>query len=113
MKLAMIVLTSLVLFLVAAKVHGRSIRLEREAMGVMHVTFGGPAGTNPPEVEALWRADRWRFWPMTGVLAALFGAIAFALTRSAALSAVAALQWAPTVSFVVCAVLSTMRNGST
>jgi hypothetical protein len=110
MKMIILVVASLVLFVVAAKVHGRSIRLEREAMGVMNVTFGGPPGSNPPEVEALWRADRWRFWPMTGVLALLFGAATFALTRSAGLTALAALQWAPTVSFFVCAVLSMMRN---
>jgi hypothetical protein len=66
MKMIVLVVASLIVFLVAAKVHGRSIRLEREAMGVMSVTFGGPPGTNPPEVEALWRADRWRFWPLTG-----------------------------------------------
>lgn len=110
MKMLILVVASLALFIVAAKVHGRSIRLEREAMGVMHVTFGGPPGSNPPEVEALWRADRWRFWPMTGVLAVLFGALAFFATRSAGLSALAALQWAPTVSFFVCALLSTLRN---
>lgn len=110
MKIAILAIASLVLFIAAAKVHGRAIRLEREAMGVMQVTFGGGPGANPPEVEALWRADRWRFWPMTGVLAVLFGALAFATTRSAGLTALAALQWAPTVSFLVCAALSAMRN---
>lgn len=107
MKMLILVVASLALFILSAKVHGRSIRLEREAMGVMHVTFGGPPGSNPPEVEALWSADRWRFWPL------MFGAIAFFTTRSAGITALAALQWAPTVSFFTCAVLSTLRNAST
>lgn len=106
-----LVVASLALFLVAAKVHGRSLRLEREAMGVTHVTFGGPPGSNPPEVEKLWSDDRWRFWPMTGVLAMLFGVGAFALTRSTGVTLLAVLQWAPTVSFFVCAVLSRVRLG--
>lgn len=112
MKIAILVIASVVLFLLAAKVHGRALRLEREAMGVMHVTFGGGPGANPPEVEALWSADRWRFWPLTGVLAVVLAAAAFAFTRSGALAALAALQWAPTVSFFVCAALSSMRNAA-
>ena len=44
--------------LVAAKAHGRQVRLEREAAGYHEVVFGG---TNPPFVDALWRADRFRF----------------------------------------------------
>lgn len=112
MKMVILIVASLALFILAAKLHGRSIRLEREAMGIMSVTFGGPQGSNPPEVEALWRADRWRFWPLTGVLAVLFGGAAFALTRSPGLAALAVLQWAPTVSFLACAALSTLRNAS-
>jgi hypothetical protein len=48
-----------VAFLLAAKAHGRQLRLERELAGYHRVIFGG---ANPPFVEALWRADRVRYW---------------------------------------------------
>jgi len=56
-------------FLVAAKLHGRQIRLERELAGYWKVTFGGQ---NPAFVDALWRRERWLFWG----LAAAFGLLA-------------------------------------
>lgn len=56
------------LFLVAAKVHGRQVRLERELAGYWAVTFGG---TNPPFVEALWRRERRIFWSLAVLFALL------------------------------------------
>ncbi|MBI2078923.1 MAG: hypothetical protein HYT80_11235 [Euryarchaeota archaeon] len=51
--------TSVGVFVLAAKTHGRQIRLERELHGYMDATFGRE---NPPFVEALWKRDRIRFW---------------------------------------------------
>ena len=69
---------SVVAFLLAAKAHGRQLRLERELQGYHHVVFGG---ANPPFVEALWRADRVRYWSIAaGVALGVLGL--FALTRA-------------------------------
>ena len=62
-------------FLVAAKAHGRQLRLERELAGHFQVIFGA---RNDPFVEALWRRERWIFW---GV--ALSVALATAAWRAA------------------------------
>jgi hypothetical protein len=56
----LLVLVSLATFLLAAKSHGRQIRLERERAGFHHVVFGG---SNPSFVEQLWRRDRLHYWP--------------------------------------------------
>jgi hypothetical protein len=70
---------SVVAFILAAKAHGRQIRLERELAGHHHVVFG--TGTNPPYVEMLWRADRVRYWSIVaGVAVAVLGL--YALTRA-------------------------------
>jgi len=53
-------------FLVAAKTHGRQIRLERELAGYWHATFGA---ANPAFVEALWRRERFMYWSVAAVLA--------------------------------------------
>lgn len=67
---------SVVAFLLAAKAHGRQLRLERELQGYHHVVFGG---TNPPFVEALWRADRVRYWSIAvGVAVGVLGLFALA-----------------------------------
>jgi len=50
---------SVAVFLLAAKAHGRQIRLERELEGYHEVVFDG---TNPPFVETLWREDRAVYW---------------------------------------------------
>jgi hypothetical protein len=72
-----VVVASVIAFVLAAKAHGRQIRLERELEGYHHVVFGQ---SNPPFVEALWRADRVRFWSIAvGVALAVLGL--FALTR--------------------------------
>ena len=56
-------------FVLAAKVHGRHVRLERELAGHFSVRFGAP---NDPFVEALWAQDRTQLWTIVGVgLAAL------------------------------------------
>lgn len=69
---------SVVSFLLAAKAHGRQLRLERELQGYHHVVFGG---ANPPFVEALWRADRVRYWSIAVAVAlAVLGL--FALVRT-------------------------------
>lgn len=57
---------TVVLILAAAKAHGRQVRLEREQQGAWSVDF---RRDNGPVVEAIWRADRRRFWPMFGAFA--------------------------------------------
>lgn len=60
---------------VAAKAHGRQVRLRREAEGVLAVDFRGP---NPPVVEGIWRRDRAGFWSVfvvVGVALAGLGAV--------------------------------------
>lgn len=67
---------SAVTFLLAAKAHGRQLRLERELEGYHRVVFGA---TNPPFVEALWRADRVRYWSIVlGLAVAALGLFAVA-----------------------------------
>lgn len=68
---------SVVTFLAAAKAHGRQLRLERELEGYHRVIFGG---TNPPFVEALWRADRVRYWSTAAGVAVLVLGL-YVLTR--------------------------------
>jgi hypothetical protein len=108
MKMAAIVIVSFILFVAAAAWHGRQLRLEREQAGYMQVTFG--RGDNPPFVEALWRAERIRFWSLALVLAA--GAIATAIVRKRdyGLTAVAAGLWAPSISFVIFGIASALRT---
>lgn len=71
----------MLLVLVAAKAHGRQVRLERERFGVLEVDF---RKDNGPVVETLWRHDRIRFW----VAVAVFGGPLLAVT-------VAAPEWGP------------------
>lgn len=82
--------------IVAAKAHGRQVRLEREAAGYHAVQFGG---SNPAFVERLWRRDRIRFWTSASVAAVALGASAFFLAGDIALALVAAFLWAPIVGF--------------
>jgi len=81
--------------LVAAKAHGRQVRLEREAAGYHEVVFGGQ---NPPFVDALWRADRIRFWTFAPAAALLLAPAAF-LAKGWPLALLAALLWAPIAAF--------------
>jgi hypothetical protein len=108
MRGAMLLAGSVALFLAAAKAHGRELRLEREAAGVMHVVFGGQ---NPPVVEAIWSAERWRFWIATPLLAAALAALLVARHAGTGRIAMAALTWAPAISFTALGVLSFVRAG--
>ena len=72
---AIVLVLSVVTFLVAAKTHGRQVRLERERAGHTQVVFGGQ---NPPFVEALWKRDRIRFWTTAAIVFALAAALVFA-----------------------------------
>lgn len=60
---------SFAVLLLAAKAHGRQVRLERELEGYREVDF---RGDNPPWVEALWARDRLTYW---GTAALLFAAL--------------------------------------
>jgi hypothetical protein len=65
---AMVVAGSVAAFLLAAKAHGRQLRLERQLEGHLSVTFGSP---NHPWVEALWQRERVWFAAITVALAVL------------------------------------------
>lgn len=107
---------SVVTMLLAAKAHGRQVRLEREAAGHFSVTFGG---RNAPFVEALWRRDRVRVWGVAGASLAVLAAwlVAgdarlvwlprlFAEDRSFGGSLLVVPFWVMTVAFVVAGLLS-------
>jgi hypothetical protein len=116
MRTVFVLVASGVSFLVAAKAHGRQLRLERELEGYHHVVFGG---TNPPFVEALWRADRVRYWSIAVGLAV--GVLClFALARARGWhwpflgggggSVAWLVLWgAPVVAFVTCGLWSLGR----
>ena len=55
------------LILVAAKAHGRQLRIERTQAGYPTADFRGPS---EPFVESLWRTDRIGFWTLFVALAA-------------------------------------------
>lgn len=63
-----VLVLSVITFLIAAKSHGRQLRLERELAGYYHVTFGG---TNPPFVEELWHKERVEYWSTFAALVTL------------------------------------------
>ena len=69
---------SIAAYLLAAKVHGHQLRLERELAGYFEVTFGG---SNPPFVESLWARERMIYWALTGSLALVGAAYSFAASR--------------------------------
>jgi hypothetical protein len=108
MRGAALLVSSACLFLTAAKAHGRELRLEREAAGVFHVVFGGQ---NPPVVDALWGAERARFWISTPILAIALAALLLSRGAGAGRIALAALTWAPAISFSALGVLSFARAG--
>lgn len=99
---------SLATFILAAKAHGRELRLEREAAGILRVVFGGD---NPAMVEALWSAERLRFWIATPLLAVTLGVALFIAGSSRTTIAVASLLWAPAVVFMVLGLCSILRVG--
>lgn len=69
---AIVLVLSVVTFIVAAKAHGRQVRLERERVGHTQVVFGGQ---NPPFVEALWKRDRIRFWSVAALVFTVVAAL--------------------------------------
>lgn len=97
---------SVALLLVAAKAHGRQVRLERERAGYHEVVFGGE---NPPFVEALWRRDRVGYWSVVPVAAVLLGAAAWRAGAGPGFLLTAVLLWAPTVGFVALGLASLGR----
>lgn len=82
--------------LLAAKAHGRQVRLEREAAGYHSAVFGGE---NPAFVEGLWRRDRIRFWSFVPLAALALGAAIWFLRPDLVATLVAALLWAPIAGF--------------
>lgn len=95
---AALVAASVALLLVAAKAHGRSVRLVREDAGFHDVEFGG---ANPPFVVALWRADRRRYWTLAPLFAFAFvGVLALRGVAWPGLLLAGGL-WAPSAAFVV------------
>src|SRR5215468_10700283 len=108
MRRAALLVASAGLFLLAAKAHGRELRLERQAAGVAHVVFGGQ---NPPIVESLWRSERARFWVATPILAAGLAALLLARGAGAGRISLAALAWAPSISFTALGAWSFLRAG--
>jgi hypothetical protein len=72
---AVVLVLSVVTFLVAAKAHGRQVRLERERAGHTQIVFGGQ---NPPFVEALWQRDRFRYWTTAAIVFAVAAVLVLA-----------------------------------
>ena len=104
---------ALALYLVAAKTHGRQLRLERELAGYWTVSFGG---RNPPFVEALWHRERLIFWSLAAVFLLLTLVVRFAAPARVGRSVPGALLFhlvAPlTLAFVVSGLLSLYRFAS-
>jgi hypothetical protein len=86
----MVSVVSAVLFLVAAKAHGRELRLEREAHGIELASFRSAS----PAVQALWSAERARFWSFFVPLAIGLVALSFRLDLGHVNGALSALAWA-------------------
>jgi hypothetical protein len=99
---------SLATFILAAKAHGRELRLEREAAGILRVVFGGE---NPVFVETLWAAERLRFWIATPLLALTLAVALVIAGASRSTIAFASLLWAPSVVFMVLGLSSIVRAG--
>jgi hypothetical protein len=108
MKTLMYGAASLVTFILAAKAHGRELRLERVVAGIEQVTFGG---SNPPFVDALWAAERLRFWVATPILSVIV-IVGLAMAGASRWTVgFAALLWSPAVVFLVLGVASIVRAG--
>ena len=103
------IVANVLLFLVAAKAHGRELRLERQSLGVDRVVFGG---VNPPVVEALWRAERARFWPLVAVLALAIVALLWRAGAARGVVVAGALAWAPAIAFSALGVASLVRSSA-
>jgi hypothetical protein len=99
---------SLATFLLAAKAHGRELRLEREAAGILRVVFGGD---NPAFVDTLWAAERMRFWLATPLLSLTLAVALVIAGASRSTIAFASLLWAPAMVFMVLGLSSIVRAG--
>lgn len=99
------------LLLVAAKAHGREVRLHRELHGHWQVDF---AAQNHPWVEALWRRDRIRFWTTAGLAAAALAGLQASGARSPALPSwllwPLVVPWAMTVAFAASGLWCALRT---
>jgi len=94
------------LVLLAAKVHGRQLRLERAAMGLGGaVDFAAP----PPAVALLWRRDRIRYWITLPALALALPALGAGLRLAWPQALLLALVGAPTLSFAALGLDSARR----
>lgn len=92
-----------VALLVAAKSHGRQVRLVREAAGFRDVAFGG---VNAPFVVALWRRDRVRFWSV--FLVVVVGIVVGSRGRVVLLAPL----WAGVAAFVAAGLSHPRRGGN-
>ncbi len=108
MRALLLGLASAAAFVAAAKAHGRELRLEREAAGVLRVVFGGD---NPPIVEAIWAAERARFWAAAPMVALALGIALGLAGASRSTLAWAGLLWAPSLVFMVLGAASIVRAG--
>ncbi len=100
-----LLIASIALFFAAAKAHGRQLRLEREFEGHYSVEFGGK---NHPWVEALWRAERFRFW----ILVAAFEIPALVLSFMTSFNwkiLLLLIGWIPSFAFSITGALSLLR----
>jgi hypothetical protein len=95
-------------FLLAAKAHGRELRLERVVAGIQQVSFGGD---NPAFVDALWTTERLRFWVATPILSLILAVVLAIVGSSRHTIAFASLLWAPSVVFMVLGLASIARAG--
>jgi len=109
MRLTSLIVASLILFVIAAKSHGRELRLEREAAGVTHVVFGGQ---NPPLVESLWRAERVRFAIVAPLLVLLFAVGLWLYGSGVVKTVLGALAFGPALAFLSLGVASFVRAGA-
>lgn len=109
MRITVLIVASLALFVLAAKTHGRELRLEREAAGIRSVSFGGQ---NPPFVEKLWQAERVRsavLMPLCWV--ALLAAL-WMMGMGAGRSLLGAAAFGPALAFLLLGVASFFRGGA-
>jgi len=108
MRNATWIVSAALLFLAAAKAHGRELRLERIAAGVREVVFGG---TNAPFVESLWRAERLRFWVVMPLAAIALGAALRARGHDGWVSVLGGLAFGSSIAFTTLGAWSLGRAG--
>ena len=72
------------------------------------MVFGGD---NPAFVDALWAAERMRFWLATPLIALMLAVALVIAGASRSTIAFASLLWAPSVVFMVLGLSSIVRTG--